>query len=428
MPALSTGGRPLVLAALCGACAAAVPVSLSETLPLRLLGFGTYLSAPALFLGDPNEGGSPGPVLPIPVPASQVMAVEQAVTGKRNTMVDVLLHGRGLVQRDDGVFDRLPWAWSPNPQAKRDAFSRFTGRGYPRGGYTSPYHMLLDMVRRDCCAEVDRIIIEKANLLGGLVLGGCLLLERRLPQPSDNSGKYAMGAGPRPAQDSRWWKRGESESSADEDLAYEPELCECTTDEALGLALALGCEVLVERRVWEAAAQTASYSLQRGKMRLELRGSAQLDAEDALFESLAAGSGSVPLPWEIKSADELAELPLEIKARSALAAGLSLPRARDATDAALVELLTPFLDETVRYELRVDGAREAGDWAAVSALETGRGKRASLLARLREAVAEEKFGSAAELAAQLRVETERRMDVTQDEGSYDRYLDQVSQR
>ena len=82
----------------------------------------------------------------------------------------------------------------------------------------------------------------------------------------------------------------------------------------------------------------------------------------------------------------------------------------------------------MRYELRVDGAREAGDWAAVSALETGRGKRASLLARLREAVAEEKFGSAAELAAQLRVETERRMDVTQDEGSYDRYLDQVSQR
>ena len=69
-------------------------------------------------------------------------------------------------------------------------------------------------------------------------------------------------------------------------------------------------------------------------------------------------------------------------------------------------------------------ALEAGDLGAAAALEAGTSRRGALLAQMRAAVAEERFGRAAELAAELRVETARRIDVTQDEGSYDRYLDQ----
>ena len=50
--------------------------------------------------------------------------------------------------------------------------------------------------------------------------------------------------------------------------------------------------------------------------------------------------------------------------------------------------------------------------------------RGMLLDELRRAVEEERFGEAARLATEVRIETSRRMDVTQDEGAYDRYLDQ----
>ena len=47
-----------------------------------------------------------------------------------------------------------------------------------------------------------------------------------------------------------------------------------------------------------------------------------------------------------------------------------------------------------------------------------------VLDELRLAVADERYGEAARLATALRTETARRADVTQDEGSYDRFLDQ----
>eukprot|EP00966_Prymnesium_polylepis_P082566 1912005-Prymnesium_polylepis.1 len=57
--------------------------------------------------------------------------------------------------------------------------------------------------------------------------------------------------------------------------------------------------------------------------------------------------------------------------------------------------------------------------AGRAALEAGASRRTLLLEALRSAVAEERFGAAAELAAELRTETARRADVTQDEGAYD---------
>ena len=133
-------------------------------------------------------------------------------------------------------------------------------------------------------------------MLGSLVLGGAALLERRLPTTEPI--QRAQGAGADPAEDGRWWK---------EDLA-DAVLCECTPDEALGLALALGTEVYVERDAYEAAALPPTWTLQRSKMRLELE--APKDDADALRGVQA------PMPWEIRSADDLLDMPREIKARS----------------------------------------------------------------------------------------------------------------
>ena len=134
------------------------------------------------------------------------------------------------------------------------------------------------------------------QVLGSLVLGGAALLERRLP--TSEPIQRAQGAGADPAEDGRWWK---------EDLS-DAVLCECTPDEALGLALALGSEVYVERDAYEAAALPPTWTLQRSKMRLELE--APKDGANALRDVQA------PMPWEIKSADDLFDMPREIKARA----------------------------------------------------------------------------------------------------------------
>ena len=332
-------------------------LNLDAFVSLRVVGLGRYASAPAIFLEE-ERGGD---VLPVPIPGDAVMAVEQALSPTYSAMLEVLLHSQPVSKRDDALFDNVPWVWNPSPQAKRDAFSRFSGRGYPREGYQSPYHLILDTLRRDGCADVSRVLIERTSMLGGLVVGGCVLLERRLPQAIDSGATRAAGAGPAALEDGRWWVSDDEGGGGDG--SSEPVICECTTDEALGLALALRCEVLVETEVWQAARTAPKYNTQRGKMRLEvwprMPDDPDPDADDAAAsDDRAAG---VRLPWELRSASEVLEMSLEEKALSALAAGLRLPRARAATDEALLALLEPLLDEAVRRELQVRRALEAGD-------------------------------------------------------------------
>ena len=320
------------------ACVPVTGLSLDSFVPLRVVGLGRYASAPAIFLEE-ERGGD---VLPVPIPGDAVMAVEQALSPTYSAMLEVLLHAQPVSKRDDALFDNVPWAWNPSPQAKRDAFARFSGRGYPREGYQSPYHLILDTLRRDGCADVSRVLIERTSMLDGLVVGGCLFLERRLPQAEDSGATRAAGAGPPALEDARWWVNDDEGGGFDG--SSEPVLCECTTDEALGLAIALRCEVLVEAEVWQAARTAPKYNTQRGKMRLEVwpRMPGDADAGDpAAAPPPEARGAAVRLPWELRSAAEVVGMSREEKALSALAAGLSLPRARAATDEALLARLEP---------------------------------------------------------------------------------------
>lgn len=118
------------LALLLAVCspASADPVRLDGFLRLTLAGFGRYESAPALFLQQPS---SPGLVLPVPIPAEAVMAVEQALKPARPAMLEVILHAQAVSKRDDALFDNLPWQWNPSPQAKR-VRPRLSNRGARR--------------------------------------------------------------------------------------------------------------------------------------------------------------------------------------------------------------------------------------------------------------------------------------------------------
>ena len=139
----------------------AAKLDLSTFQKTRVAGFGRYLSAPALFL-EVERGGN---VLPVPVPGNAVGAVEQALSAKFPAMLEVLAQAKAASMRDGALLDNLPWQWNPSPQAKRDAVARFSGRGYPRSGYLSPYHMMLDMMRRDSCADVACALIGVDNVI-----------------------------------------------------------------------------------------------------------------------------------------------------------------------------------------------------------------------------------------------------------------------
>jgi hypothetical protein len=65
-----------------------------------------------------------------------------------------------------------------------------------------------------------------------------------------------------------------------------------------------------------------------------------------------------------------------------------------------------------------------GDVGTAAALDASTSTRGRLLASLRLAVEEERYGEASELAIEISIETSRRMDVTLDEGTYDPFLDQ----
>ena len=96
-------------------------IDLSKFIPLVSLGLGRYSAAPALFLAEPTGPAErPTRVMPVPVPLEAVMAIEQAVSAARPSMMEVLLHVRTLANRDDGLYDNLPWQWGASAMAKRD--------------------------------------------------------------------------------------------------------------------------------------------------------------------------------------------------------------------------------------------------------------------------------------------------------------------
>jgi hypothetical protein len=89
----------LVVLLLAGCWPGADSVRLEGFLRLTLAGFGRYESAPALYLQQPSSEPAPGRVLPVPIPAEAVMAVEQALRPARPAMLEVLLHAQAGTPR-----------------------------------------------------------------------------------------------------------------------------------------------------------------------------------------------------------------------------------------------------------------------------------------------------------------------------------------
>jgi len=203
-------------------------------------------------------------------------------------------------------------------------------------------------------------------------------------------------------------------------------LVDCLLDEIIGLSLALDRPIKMPLDLYEGTALPTRV-IGRGK-----DGILQLEAEEGeeggregRRRDVMAVMENVKPAWEIASAEFFRSMDTQEKRLCLIKSGADeIPKRRKGAQELDLALL-PFLDETVRREARIALATEREDWDAVAVLEEGKSARGRVKDRLRKALQE---GEDAGVVAMLEEEyirlTAAKIDPTQDEGSYQRDLDQ----
>lgn len=334
--------------------------------------------------------------------------------------------------------------------------------------YSSPYELLNEIINEQLNSEVIGCVLEQCSLLeGNLVVGGSLLLKRKGVERTTTIA-------------------GETVSYSDDDDDYGNEgvlprsmyLVECFSDEAIGYAMTSRLPILVQREIYERAAtkdveldvteaknvrndtksqESISYLNRIPLIRLfddiadlatQVEGDRVLSKSQSRFiriplttnptlfdnpnqgpSSAASNNGPVFSTFNpVASLDEYDMLYDDDKVRLLLKLESfkgTLPRPRAvANDPSLLDnILLPLIDESIRRQYQIRDAELRGDFEEANAL---RGEISPRQRALEEAQAARDAGNE-ERALQLEEEAELykalRADVTQDEGSYSRFLD-----
>mmetsp|Transcript_10667 Transcript_10667/g.18166 ORF Transcript_10667/g.18166 Transcript_10667/m.18166 type:complete len:741 (-) Transcript_10667:1623-3845(-) len=331
--------------------------------------------------------------------------------------------------------------------------------------YSSPYELLNEIISEQLNSEVIGCVLEQCSLLeGNLVVGGSLLLKRKGVE------RTATLA-------------GETVSYSDDDDDYGNEgvlprsmyVVECFSDEAIGFAMTSRLPILVQREIYERAAtkdveldvmqasnvrnetksaESLSYLNRIPVIRLfddiadlttQVEGERVLSKSQSRFiriplttnpspfdgpnQSSSASNGPVFSTFNpVASLDEFDTLSEDDKVRLLLKlesfkGALPRPRAVKSDPTLLDNMLVPLIDESVRRQYQIRDAERRGDFKEANALREEISPRQRAL---EEAQAAREAGLE-ERALQLEEEAELykalRADVTQDEGSYSRFLD-----
>ena len=326
--------------------------------------------------------------------------------------------------------------------------------------YTSPYDLLKEIIGDQLNAEVIGAVLENTSLMEGtVVLGGAIVLRRKTP-------KKTMTI------------NGEKLSVTDEEEDYgnpgikvgETILVECDGDEAVGMSLACKAPIRVEQSLFGRSSLRTNpvpkdeesknvydalplWELHDKEFSLLVEGQArnQSNAEqtsplriprttsslyDSMFEPSTASSSSSPtmFPMDnpIQSLAQYDALSNADKARTLMSLSNfegKLPRPRVLRQGSkgsanpLDQLLLPLIDESVRRQYMIRDAQLRQDEAALQKLQSEKSRRQVAKEKAEQArVAGSEdvadwWENEAELYASLRA------DVTQDEGSYNRFLD-----
>ncbi|GAB0496623.1 hypothetical protein MMPV_007936 [Pyropia vietnamensis] len=184
---------------------------------------------------------------------------------------------------------------------------------------------------------------------------------------------------------------------------------------AAAVAAALRVPLFVEAPLYEVA------SCRRGGF--VNGGTAAVD--DIGGDGAAARAGSsasaTPPPWELSAEDVDVGLSAPDLRASLAAAGVGT-RLADSRDALVVAAL-PLMDEVDRRRVLLARAAAAGDADLFESLRAGRSARHVALDEMTVAAAEGRLATAARLGGDAAAAADARADVTQEEGSYDPYLD-----
>ncbi|CBJ48652.1 conserved unknown protein [Ectocarpus siliculosus] len=381
------------------------------------VGLGQYNGGPAVFLAnkrrilDPREE-----VLPIPIPEEAAPLLSEAMQ-PRDVSVAVLLRTCSpLFGRNGGMYDNIPWEWSGDDMAKREAFQRSQGKGMMDMGaivggggggggggdsvtqqqtqaFGSAYGLLADVATTLCPADILSLFVEEEESgAGGITLGASAYLRRR-PDAEGRGGQRSI--------------------------------IEVTTDEAVGVALALGRQVYVDEEIWEGGRVRVKFVMDGDKMRLDLD---NVEGRDLSSTSDKEAPPVQPPAWTIKSRGALSRMSVEEKRECLRATGVRPPRKRalsesEDPDRDLEDLMLPRMDEAVRRDVLMARAWREGDFATAGELCAGKSERHIVAEQLQAALKDNDQDLASILMQRLEILESCRMDPTQDEGSYQRDLD-----
>eukprot|EP00904_Undaria_pinnatifida_P000681 jgi/Undpi1/10613/HiC_scaffold_29.g13063.m1 len=357
------------------------------------VGLGQYNGGPAVFLAskrrilDPREE-----VFPIPISDEVVSLLSEASESCAP-----------LFGRDGGMYDNVPWEWSDDEMAKREAFNRSKGKGMMDLGatakgqeppaYGSAYGLLAEVATTLCPVDILSLFVEEEeNTPAGVTLGASAYLRRR--------------------------PKGDS-------LGGQRTIIEVTTDEAVGVALALGRQVFVNEDIWESSRIRPKFMMDGDKMRLDLN---NLEGIEMFIDRERVAAPEQPPAWKIKSRGALARMSVEEKRGTLRASGVRPPRRRalsesEDKDRDLEDLVLPLMDEAVRRDVLLARAWRAGDFARAGELCAEKSERHIVAEQLQVAMKEGDEDLAKILMDRLEILESCRMDATQDVGSYQKDLD-----
>lgn len=338
--------------------------------------------------------------------------------------------------------------------------------------YTSSYNMLQAILREQFQAEVVGVVLENTSLLERtVVIGGALVLQRL---PAATKTVTVLGESLTIAVD---------EYDEVNDIVTprgELRLVECDVDEAIGMSVAFGFNddddnsnnipLWIETSVWEQASVMMRQS-HDGDVEPKSRPLIVWETVDPELSLLTEGQASnqsitervapIRIPrssgrsflWNtltqpqqltdarnrdlfptdnpMQSLSQYDQLTIDDKARTLMGMSnfqgkLPRPRVLQSEPAALDELLVPLIDESVRRQYQIREAEQRGDVERAAELRQAKSQR--LMAKEMAEQARKKAGSDDDGEAE-RWDTEAdfyaslRADVTQDEGSYSRFLD-----
>jgi hypothetical protein len=325
--------------------------------------------------------------------------------------------------------------------------------------FTSPFGLMKEILGDQCKAKVIGALLENTSLLDGtLAVGGAIILQRITAQK-----KMTI--------------QGEELSVNDDTVDYgsgvqggETILIECDVDEAIGMALACQAPLQVESEIWDRAGLSATPlarfdsdnvmdALDEWEAAQDLsflmEGQAQNESVSeapsplriprtttSLYDSLFEDSNDGPMfPTDnpIQSLSEYDALSQSDKARmlmtlSNFAGKLPRPRvlrtnSRDnknsngVSPGPLDDLLLPLIDESVRRQYLVRDAEIRQDYDAIRDLEAQKSRRQAAKEMAEEARYVGDENTAEEWESEAEFYASLRADVTQDEGSYSRFMD-----